>query len=142
MKHGPALVCVQSVFNPWLMHYLQGDTMRSKKSMFIGAVAIVAAVLALSVFGGKESPSLGAAQAVATPQDEVCARHQLPVAECFFCDPALREPGRLWCEEHEDSYHQRWRDNRQKFRSDRFRSGKGSPGIPRKGDGSSRYFKG
>ena len=80
--------------------------MRSNKSMPMGAVVVVAAVLALSVFRGKESPSFGEAPATAMPQDEVCAKHLISVAECFFCDPALREPGRLWCEEH-DRYEDR-----------------------------------
>ena len=30
----------------------------------------------------------------------VCAAHQAPVELCFICDASLREPGRLWCEEH------------------------------------------
>jgi cobalt-zinc-cadmium efflux system membrane fusion protein len=37
---------------------------------------------------------------------ERCARHDLPVSECFICDPGLREPGRLWCVEH-DRYEDR-----------------------------------
>ena len=42
----------------------------------------------------------------ATTRTEVCTEHQLPVAACFVCDPALREPGRLWCGEH-DRYEDR-----------------------------------
>jgi cobalt-zinc-cadmium efflux system membrane fusion protein len=29
-----------------------------------------------------------------------CAAHGAPRELCFICDPALREPGRLWCAEH------------------------------------------
>lgn len=29
-----------------------------------------------------------------------CARHNAPEDLCFICNPALREPGRLWCREH------------------------------------------
>lgn len=29
-----------------------------------------------------------------------CARHHAPLALCFICDPARREPSRLWCSEH------------------------------------------
>lgn len=35
-----------------------------------------------------------------------CVAHQLLLNECFFCDSALREPGRLWCAEH-DRYEDR-----------------------------------
>ena len=35
-----------------------------------------------------------------------CARHDLPAADCFICDPALRDPGRLWCAGH-DRYEDR-----------------------------------
>jgi cobalt-zinc-cadmium efflux system membrane fusion protein len=31
---------------------------------------------------------------------KVCAAHQAPQTLCFICDPALREKGRLWCQEH------------------------------------------
>lgn len=33
-------------------------------------------------------------------QGGLCTTHQLSVGECFMCDPALRDPGRLWCNEH------------------------------------------
>jgi len=33
-------------------------------------------------------------------QEKVCALHQAPITECFTCDPKLKEPGRLWCREH------------------------------------------
>jgi cobalt-zinc-cadmium efflux system membrane fusion protein len=33
-------------------------------------------------------------------QGELCTAHQLPVNDCFMCDPALRDPDRLWCKEH------------------------------------------
>lgn len=37
---------------------------------------------------------------------ERCVRHDLPIPECFICDPGLRESGRLWCAEH-DRYEDR-----------------------------------
>lgn len=40
------------------------------------------------------------------PQPERCARHDLPAAMCFICDPGLRDPSRLWCSEH-DRYEDR-----------------------------------
>lgn len=33
-------------------------------------------------------------------QNELCTTHQLSISDCFICDPALRNPGRLWCGEH------------------------------------------
>ena len=39
-------------------------------------------------------------------QSEGCPLHDLPVTECFICDPSLREPGRLWCAGH-DRYEDR-----------------------------------
>ncbi len=41
-----------------------------------------------------------------TVQTELCAQHELPLTDCFMCDPALRDPGRLWCKEH-DRYEDR-----------------------------------
>ena len=35
-----------------------------------------------------------------------CVEHQIQEDECFFCNPALREHGRLWCSEH-DRYEDR-----------------------------------
>lgn len=35
-----------------------------------------------------------------------CSRHDLPAADCYICDPALRDPGRLWCAGH-DRYEDR-----------------------------------
>lgn len=42
------------------------------------------------------------------PESEaaLCKAHKAPVAECFICDPKLREKGRLWCKEH-DRYEDR-----------------------------------
>ena len=36
----------------------------------------------------------------------LCEPHQLPVSDCFMCDPALRDQDRLWCTEH-DRYEDR-----------------------------------
>lgn len=35
-----------------------------------------------------------------TSTAELCAEHGFPVDQCFYCDPSLRERGRLWCGEH------------------------------------------
>lgn len=34
-------------------------------------------------------------------QADLCGPHQIPVEDCFICDPSLREANRLWCNEHE-----------------------------------------
>ena len=34
-------------------------------------------------------------------ENKLCVKHQIPAAVCSFCDPKLREAGRLWCKEHE-----------------------------------------
>lgn len=48
--------------------------------------------------GQPEGPAHGAAPAAAAAAR--CARHQAPQELCFLCDPARRDPGRLWCREH------------------------------------------
>jgi len=40
-------------------------------------------------------------QSTESLQESFCKRHQIPSNLCFFCDPSLRDPGRLWCNEHE-----------------------------------------
>ena len=67
----------------------------------VATIAFIAVVFAVRMLKRKELPSAAEVPVTAAPQDELCAKHQLSVAECFFCDPALRESGRLWCGEHE-----------------------------------------
>jgi len=45
-------------------------------------------------------------EAQTVTQVELCEAHDLPVEDCFMCDPALRDPDRLWCKEH-DRYEDR-----------------------------------
>ena len=33
-------------------------------------------------------------------QVALCGPHKLPVSVCYLCDASLRDPGRLWCKEH------------------------------------------
>jgi cobalt-zinc-cadmium efflux system membrane fusion protein len=68
-------------------------------------VAIMAALLAISCSGKSSEESEEKSNEMGV-QAELCSRHQLPVADCFMCDPALRDPGRLWCQEH-DRYEDR-----------------------------------
>jgi cobalt-zinc-cadmium efflux system membrane fusion protein len=66
------------------------------------AIAFVVAVVSTAC-DRKPSEKTGNEVAV---QAELCARHQLPVSDCFMCDPTLRDPDRLWCQEH-DRYEDR-----------------------------------
>jgi cobalt-zinc-cadmium efflux system membrane fusion protein len=78
-----------------------GDVMKSKKSIITIAVTVVALVITVMMFKEKDLPSAAKIPVTVAVQDELCVTHQLPVAECFFCDPALRNPGRLWCADHQ-----------------------------------------
>lgn len=74
-----------------------------KRIQLIKTAPMVYAVLLLATWGCGSGPSIEAS--VGTPVDgddrgELCGRHDLPVSECFICDLELREPGRLWCVEH------------------------------------------
>jgi cobalt-zinc-cadmium efflux system membrane fusion protein len=42
-----------------------------------------------------------ASQSTASSPERLCQGHNVPKNLCFFCDPSLREPGRLWYNEHE-----------------------------------------
>lgn len=37
---------------------------------------------------------------VAESEGELCLAHGAEASQCFICDPALRDPDRLWCREH------------------------------------------
>jgi cobalt-zinc-cadmium efflux system membrane fusion protein len=70
-------------------------------------------IMVLATWGCGSEPRLGAALEThregdehADEQTERCERHDLPVSDCFICDPRLRESGRLWCAEH-DRYEDR-----------------------------------
>jgi len=81
--------------------------------LLIKAISLTLVLLALGTWGCGGGSSRDAA--VAAPGDgdehgdrrgELCARHDLPVSECFLCDPELRDAGRPWCAEH-DRYEDR-----------------------------------
>jgi len=74
--------------------------MKNKKSIIV-SIIITTAILVIWMFQGRELPSATEVLLTMAPQDELCTPHQLPIEHCFFCKPALREPGRLWCEGHE-----------------------------------------
>ncbi|MCC7262579.1 MAG: efflux RND transporter periplasmic adaptor subunit [Candidatus Latescibacteria bacterium] len=64
-------------------------------------LACLAALALLAGCGQSEAPKQEPPKsAAAQPAGEKCAAHDAPTAWCFICDPALREPGRLWCQEH------------------------------------------
>jgi cobalt-zinc-cadmium efflux system membrane fusion protein len=68
--------------------------------LIIVAIIIATAILVILMFQGRKLPSATEVPLTMALQDALCTTHQLPVGQCFFCNPALREPGRLWCEEH------------------------------------------
>lgn len=74
--------------------------MKSMKPIIV-AVAVIALVFVVMIFDGKKIPSVAVVSVAMAEQTDLCTTHQLPIAECYVCDPALREPGRLWCNEHE-----------------------------------------
>lgn len=74
------------------------------KNRKIIATVFVAFILSMVLFWIPEKaelPLVEAMPAVVALEDTLCNRHILPESQCFFCDPSLREPGRLWCNEHE-----------------------------------------
>jgi len=70
------------------------------------------ALLTLACSGDTENKNvteIPVATAHATPGSEssahqwaepLCVAHAVSASQCFICEPALREPGRLWCREH------------------------------------------
>ena len=67
-------------------------------------IAVFIALLATAYEGNSTEETEKKAEV--NEKSEFCTTHQLPIADCFICDPALREPGRLWCKEH-DRYEDR-----------------------------------
>lgn len=85
----------------------------SSRMSFPSAAWLATAVLALVLIAACGNAPEETATADPTPvppsgtvRADLCGPHQLPVADCFMCDPALRDPGRLWCLEH-DRYEDR-----------------------------------
>jgi len=71
-------------------------------SLFL--MAVVIALLATAC--DRKPPEKVENKVEIAEQGELCAAHQLSVSDCFMCDPALRDPDRLWCKEH-DRYEDR-----------------------------------
>ena len=80
---------------------MNGDEMKNKKIIILFVVTIIVIFSMVLIFNRKDLPSAIEIQATAELRDEICIKHQIPIKECFFCDPVLREPERLWCGEHE-----------------------------------------
>jgi cobalt-zinc-cadmium efflux system membrane fusion protein len=66
----------------------------------VAVVAVAVQICTLSCAGSHAEPHRDE-QRPAAARGETCARHGLAKSECFICDPALRDAGRLWCTEHE-----------------------------------------
>jgi len=72
---------------------------------------LVAGVLLLPACGTADDrpdpdPATGSAAAGAAKAGPTCAAHGAPTESCFICEASLRDPGRLWCREH-DRYEDR-----------------------------------
>lgn len=67
------------------------------------AFAVAAAAL-LSACSKQTEQRAGDAKPTTVAKDAAggvkCAAHNAPKELCFYCNPALREKGRLWCKEH------------------------------------------
>jgi cobalt-zinc-cadmium efflux system membrane fusion protein len=79
--------------------------MDSKKITIIYLSTIMLLIVHGSLFSGKGFPSVIKTDKSVKSGDSVCSEHQIPIEQCFFCDPALREAGRLWCNEHDRYEH-------------------------------------
>ena len=67
-----------------------------KRMIVAFAIPLAMGMLAgLTLAGGNE-----AQKQAASPKGAVCKPHGAPVADCYLCNPALREKGRMWCNEH------------------------------------------
>lgn len=72
---------------------------------FVSTILVLLSLAPLSGCSGngKSETPAGSDQAVSAGvagSAELCAAHDAPVDLCFRCDPALRDSGRLWCQEH------------------------------------------
>ncbi|MBW1856557.1 MAG: hypothetical protein JRJ00_18215 [Deltaproteobacteria bacterium] len=74
--------------------------MKNKK-IFTPIIISLMILLVLCLLNGKELQSETGTVAAAKVNNAFCIKHEIPVSQCFFCNPGVREPGRLWCEEHE-----------------------------------------
>lgn len=76
--------------------------MNINKTTLAGQLSVLTltltALTALILSGcDRGSPSSASGDAVVA---SVAHKHNKPAESCFICDPALRDKGRLWCEEH------------------------------------------
>ena len=71
------------------------------KKIFTPIIISLMIILIICLLNGIELPSEIETVAAAKVENAFCIKHEIPVHQCFFCNPDLREPGRLWCEEHE-----------------------------------------
>lgn len=80
--------------------------------IIVGATMAVVLLLLAALGCGRGSAPEVTLEATSTSdkdaaaQGERCARHDVPLTDCFICDSSFREPGRLWCREH-DRYEDR-----------------------------------
>ena len=74
--------------------------MKKIKILIIGAVLIIFVIAAvLFIPMGGTSPPINN-QDRSTVSENYCEEHSMQEEACFYCNPNLREKGRLWCTEH------------------------------------------
>ena len=79
------------------------NTTQLKRFGIILASLVVTGALLTACSKQTERPTAdakAAAESKAAASGGKCAAHNAPKELCFYCDPSLREKGRLWCKEH------------------------------------------
>jgi cobalt-zinc-cadmium efflux system membrane fusion protein len=67
---------------------------------FLTCIALAIVVAGCGQRAGDSHVTKNAASTTDSTAVELCAAHGAPASLCFICDASLREPGRLWCNEH------------------------------------------
>ena len=75
--------------------------MKYNKFLIRVSATLIIFVVTFCTLGTKKLASAQTFPSTESLQDKQCKRHQISKNLCFFCDPSLREQGRLWCNEHE-----------------------------------------
>ncbi len=73
----------------------------SKFKILISGIIAIILVIATVILIPKDKPiPSNDSHEDGTLPENYCAEHSMPENKCFFCNPSLREDGRLWCAEH------------------------------------------
>ena len=71
--------------------------MKYTKILILVPAMLIICVGTFCTPGTKGLVSAREIQSTESLQETFCKRHQIPENLCFFCDPSLRDPERLWC---------------------------------------------